>query len=123
MAKEQTMEERIAEIVIRGFKHKQEDCETCKELWVCSTVVEKCTVERILALIAADRDNLYREGFKKGEQIGMATQALEDKKVMAGLVEALEATRIFITNQYWDGSDAHLQIINKIDSALKSLDK
>jgi len=49
------MEERIAEIVIRGFKHKQEDCETCKELWVCSTVVEKCTKDRILALIAADR--------------------------------------------------------------------
>ena len=58
MAKEQTMEERIAEIVIRGFKHKQEDCETCKELWVCSTVVEKCTKDRILALIAADRAGL-----------------------------------------------------------------
>ena len=56
-----TFKQQVEEIIQRKFKHKLEDCETCKELWVCQTVVEKCTVRDILAAHNAELDRIAED--------------------------------------------------------------
>ncbi len=114
------------------------NCDDCVFELVC-----KPKIQAIQALIAADRAERVckkclkaydapslcpvcqlkstDDSFDKGFETGKTEGQIEAARDRAGLVEALEVTRRFITNQYWDGSDAHLKVLVKIDKALEGV--
>jgi len=107
MAKEQTMEERIAEIVEDATIITARCCK--KHCGSTGKLCNKCATDRILALIAADRAGLV-------EALVMARSSL------ASELRHHPALHAFTNKQIDKFIDQH-KVIAKIDSAMKEMGK